>query len=294
MRSKLVFSLILTMVLLLGVTLVALGCPKPVVTAISPATGMDNEIVNVTIDGAKFHKSAQIKLTKNGETDIPAANVSITKKKITCAFDLKGKTPGAWNLVVSNIGTFTKKPKPAALNGAFTIVAVPIAAPSKEENEAVTIVENVVEPDVETPEQDTEIAEEIEEEEVEEVDPNNELVSIFFDFDQHNIRQDQRGAVLKDVEVLKEYAIDGFVIIGGHADERGPNDYNIQLSAKRAETVKNYLVFQGIEAEKIVIYAYGEENPIQTGNDEESWSYNRRVDIAIWESIPSQNEALKE
>ncbi len=67
------------------------------------------------------------------------------------------------------------------------------------------------------------------------------------------------------------------VIIEGHCDERGTNEYNLALGDRRAESAKAYLITLGIGASRLTSISYGEERPIDTGNNESAWGKNRRA-----------------
>ncbi len=71
------------------------------------------------------------------------------------------------------------------------------------------------------------------------------------------------------------------VSIEGHCDERGTNEYNLALGEKRAESTKSFLVDLGIEAYRISTVSYGEERPVDTGQNEEAWAKNRRAHCLI-------------
>ncbi|MDP2701178.1 MAG: OmpA family protein, partial [Candidatus Rokubacteria bacterium] len=66
------------------------------------------------------------------------------------------------------------------------------------------------------------------------------------------------------------------VLIEGHADERGTNEYNLALGEKRAKAAMNYLVAQGVQASRITIISYGKERPVCTEKTEACWAKNRR------------------
>lgn len=114
---------------------------------------------------------------------------------------------------------------------------------------------------------------------------------IFFDFDKSEIRQDQIRALEENLSRLIENP-DSYVLLGGHADERGPKEYNLGLSKRRAEAVQEVLLEKGFDPSKITIYAYGEEYPVKKGHDEESWSYNRRVDFTVSEEPPNLEQEI--
>jgi peptidoglycan-associated lipoprotein len=69
--------------------------------------------------------------------------------------------------------------------------------------------------------------------------------------------------------------------IEGHADERGTREYNISLSARRATTVRNFLISQGVSAERVSSIAYGKERPAAFCDQEDCWSQNRRAVTVI-------------
>ncbi|HBF35836.1 MAG TPA: hypothetical protein DDW50_00770 [Firmicutes bacterium] len=119
---------------------------------------------------------------------------------------------------------------------------------------------------------------------------NKKLKAIFFDVDKSEIRSNQNSVLDADLAVLKAYP-QLFIILGGHTDERGGINYNLELSEKRANAIKSYLTSRGIDPQKITIYAYGKEFPVAKGHTESSWWQNRRVDIKVWGS-PALNEEL--
>ncbi|MGE5607371.1 MAG: ankyrin repeat domain-containing protein [Bacteroidota bacterium] len=122
---------------------------------------------------------------------------------------------------------------------------------------------------------------------------NEQLASIFFDFDKSDIRADQIKALNENLAILKAHP-ELYVIMGAHADERGSRDYNIELSARRAVMVKEFLTEAGIAGDHIIVYAYGKDHPLKRGQDEASLSYNRRVDILMWDTKLSSDQVLAE
>lgn len=69
------------------------------------------------------------------------------------------------------------------------------------------------------------------------------------------------------------------VLIAGHTDERGSREYNLSLGERRAVAVRQYLASKGVNAEAVQVVSYGEERPVAQGNDEASWSQNRRAEF---------------
>ncbi len=70
------------------------------------------------------------------------------------------------------------------------------------------------------------------------------------------------------------------VRLEGHADERGGREYNLALGQKRSDAVRQSLKLLGVPDGQMESVSYGKEKPAATGHDEESWSKNRKVDIA--------------
>ena len=67
------------------------------------------------------------------------------------------------------------------------------------------------------------------------------------------------------------------IIIEGHADEQGTRDYNIALGARRADSVKNYLIAQGVASNRMQTVSYGKERPIAVCSEESCYAQNRRA-----------------
>jgi peptidoglycan-associated lipoprotein len=103
---------------------------------------------------------------------------------------------------------------------------------------------------------------------------------VFFETDQTDLTQQARGTLDKQVRWLAQYNRYTFTI-EGHADERGTREYNIALGAKRAQTVRDYLVAHGIEASRMRTISYGKERPVAVCDDISCWSQNRRAVIVL-------------
>jgi peptidoglycan-associated lipoprotein len=99
---------------------------------------------------------------------------------------------------------------------------------------------------------------------------------VFFETDQTDLTQQARTTLDKQVRWLTQYNRYTFTI-EGHADERGTREYNIALGAKRAQTVREYLVAHGIEASRMRTISYGKERPVAVCDDISCWSQNRRA-----------------
>ncbi|HEY1540775.1 MAG TPA: peptidoglycan-associated lipoprotein Pal [Xanthobacteraceae bacterium] len=99
---------------------------------------------------------------------------------------------------------------------------------------------------------------------------------VFFDTDSTDLSPQARTTLDKQAQWLSQYNRYSFTI-EGHADERGTREYNIALGARRAQTVREYLVSRGIEAQRMRTISYGKERPVAVCNDISCWSQNRRA-----------------
>jgi peptidoglycan-associated lipoprotein len=111
---------------------------------------------------------------------------------------------------------------------------------------------------------------------------NGPLTDIHFGYNDFTI-QAQDGEVLRtNAGYLNDHA-KAHVQVEGHCDERGSEDYNIALGAKRAQAAKDYLVTLGVSADRISTISYGKELPLCTEHVESCWSRNRRAHFVVSE-----------
>ena len=103
---------------------------------------------------------------------------------------------------------------------------------------------------------------------------------ILFDYDKYNIRQDARPALNAAGSYLNRNR-DVNIVIEGHGDERGTNEYNLALGEKRAKATKNYLRSLGVSTSRMNTVTYGEEKPVCTESVESCWQRNRRSSIKL-------------
>ena len=107
-----------------------------------------------------------------------------------------------------------------------------------------------------------------------------DLKPIYFDFDKYDIRPGDAKVLDANAQWLKSNDSQ-LLLIEGHCDERGTNEYNLALGERRAKSTMNYLVSQGVQASRITIISYGEERPVCTQKNEECWSKNRRAQFLV-------------
>src|SRR4029077_5905610 len=109
---------------------------------------------------------------------------------------------------------------------------------------------------------------------------NANLKDVYFDFDQSDIRHQDAKTLDANAAWLKTRGND-LVLIEGHCDERGTNEYNLALGERRARATMNYLASQGGQASRITIISYGKERPTCTEHTESCWAQNRRAHFLV-------------
>ena len=108
------------------------------------------------------------------------------------------------------------------------------------------------------------------------------LRDIYFDFDRYDIREDEKP-VLKSVSGHLIENTEYKILIEGHCDERGTNEYNLALGERRAQSVKKYILSFGIASSRMEVISYGEEKPVCAEKTESCWQRNRRVHFVVSE-----------
>jgi peptidoglycan-associated lipoprotein len=103
---------------------------------------------------------------------------------------------------------------------------------------------------------------------------------VFFDYDQSVLSPESRDRLANNAKLLKA-AANVNIVVEGHCDERGTNEYNLGLGERRANSVKNYLTSLGISASRIKTISYGEEKAFAMGHNEAAWKQNRRAHFSL-------------
>ncbi len=107
-----------------------------------------------------------------------------------------------------------------------------------------------------------------------------DLKDIHFDFDRYDIRSADAKTLDANAAWLKSNG-GMLLLIEGHCDERGTNEYNLALGERRAKAAMNYLVAQGVQASRITIISYGEERPGCMEKTDACWAKNRRAHFLV-------------
>jgi peptidoglycan-associated lipoprotein len=103
---------------------------------------------------------------------------------------------------------------------------------------------------------------------------------VFFDYDKSELRPDAQDVVNRKVSILLAN-LSVALRIEGHADERGGVEYNLALSLRRANTVRDYMANFGVDVGRLEVTGFGEERPLDTGSNETAWARNRRAEFQI-------------
>jgi len=103
---------------------------------------------------------------------------------------------------------------------------------------------------------------------------------IYFDLDSYQVSPDAYPRLDAQAQWLQRYP-QVTVRIEGNADERGTREYNLALGARRAESIRTYLIERGVSAARIDTISFGKERPIAEGSGEDSWARNRNGRTAI-------------
>ena len=111
-------------------------------------------------------------------------------------------------------------------------------------------------------------------------DPNSPLAQrvVYFDFDKSDIKPEFLDTLTAHAKYLVANPSQK-IRIEGYTDERGTVEYNIALGDRRAQAVRRFMLFQGVNADQITTVSYGEAHPADAGHEETSWAKNRRAAV---------------
>ena len=110
---------------------------------------------------------------------------------------------------------------------------------------------------------------------------------ILFDVDKADLKDNSRIELAELSTILNKYE-DTNIMLAGHTDSTGSEEYNLGLSRRRAQSVADYLTIQNVDPARFSVRGFGKSDPIASNDTAEGRAENRRVEVAIW-----ANEKLK-
>ena len=117
---------------------------------------------------------------------------------------------------------------------------------------------------------------------LEEINLAAPLKMIHFDYDRYFVREDAKPVLDTNAAWLKKFQ-SAKILIEGHCDERGTEEYNLALGEKRAQSTYDHLVSLGISPQRVKVISYGKSQPLDNGHNETAWQKNRRAQFLIIE-----------
>ena len=114
-----------------------------------------------------------------------------------------------------------------------------------------------------------------------------------FDVNKATLRDASKAELAKLAQILNKYP-DTNILVEGHTDNTGSEEYNLELSRQRAQSVENYLAGLNVNPTRFTIMGYGESQPIATNETAEGRQQNRRVDLAIMANDKLKKQAEKQ
>ena len=188
----------------------------------------------------------------------------------------------AWTLCVVVLGMFAmacpKKPKP---------VTTPPVTESVAPNVPVTVTQPPVEQKVKNEDfvQEPTVQKEVLPANLDELNryaqSHGYIQDAFFGYDEAALTNDAQTALSNSANWLKGDGKAYNLLIEGHCDERGTEQYNLALGDKRANTAKEYLATLGVDSSRMRTVSYGEERPFDPGHDDAAWAKNRRAHLVL-------------
>jgi outer membrane protein OmpA-like peptidoglycan-associated protein len=264
---------------------------------ISPTEGFNTGLVQMEITGSGFRSEVVVSLSGMGGQRIEGKLVELVDADtIRCWFDLTARPAGTYDLTVTRTDGVT-----VALPQCFSVkVKSPSVAPVVEQSLPARSAQPGKSSQSITPSQPVQTEKSAPPDKLERLSQlsvniaqlNQSLQPIYFDCGLAGLRRDQVVKVEHLRQILTDYPQLRTVIrINGYADARGSEAYNLILSQRRTETVRDYLIAQGVAPERIMVFAYGEADPAVEGEGEAVWSQNRRVEIIL---VEEETAALSE
>jgi len=102
---------------------------------------------------------------------------------------------------------------------------------------------------------------------------------VYFDFDRSEVKSEFYSIIKANADYMA-LEPSASVTVRGHCDERGTREYNLALGERRANSVRDALMAEGVSSSRINVVSYGEDNPVAEGHNEAAWSQNRRAEFS--------------
>ena len=115
---------------------------------------------------------------------------------------------------------------------------------------------------------------------LEQINKEKPLANIYFDYDKAMIREDAKPVLETNASWLNKFKTIK-ILIEGHCDERGTEEYNLALGEKRAKAAMDYLTTLGVSSDRVKIISYGKSQPADPGHNEAAWQKNRRDQFLV-------------
>lgn len=106
--------------------------------------------------------------------------------------------------------------------------------------------------------------------------------TIRFEYNSNLIKGDDNLAILSRIGNYMRSNSNVYVFIEGHCDERGPEAFNLSLGSRRANAVRNQLIAEGVDPDRLFTVSYGKEQPLVLEHHEEAWAQNRRAEFKVY------------
>lgn len=117
---------------------------------------------------------------------------------------------------------------------------------------------------------------------LEQINKEKPLANIYFDYDKAMVREDAKPVLETNASWLNKFRTIK-ILIEGHCDERGTEEYNLALGEKRAKAAMDYLTTLGISSDRVKIISYGKSQPLDPGHNDAAWQKNRRDQFLVIE-----------
>jgi peptidoglycan-associated lipoprotein len=105
--------------------------------------------------------------------------------------------------------------------------------------------------------------------------------TVFFDFDRSEVKGSERSKIESVADEMKKGAPGNDLLVEGHCDERGTEEYNRALGERRALAIREYLVNLGLGANRIRTISYGKDKPVDSEHNDAAWAKNRRGEFIL-------------